>query len=367
MRVRWAGVLSAGFAVVALSGCLAVSGPTTLLEEASASDVNASGLIAGTRQVGPGGQTEAYVHDTETGTTTMLGTLGGWSSSASAVNDAGTVVGTAGGRAFVWDAEGGMRSIGTLPGYDCDDEPCEGTSTATDINEDGVIVGASTYYDSGFPVGAPFVYDAVNGLRELPVAAGPDGEASAINDAGIVVGWKEVYGPGSRAFAYDLNTGVETDLGTLGGEQATASDVNEAGLIVGYSQLAGAPSCVGFADWCQDTHAFVYDLATGTMTDLGSLAGATRSGAYAINDAGVVVGRSTTSPPQGCIGCLDRTSATVWEVGTAGRYEIVAGDGETDVVVTAINADGLVVGSTWDRAEQRSTAFTATAQVVAQP
>lgn len=360
-----------GVAVVALTGCLAVSGPTTLLEEASASDVNDHGLIVGTRVVGPGGQTEAYVHDPQTGTTTMLGTLNGWSSSASAINDAGTVVGTSGTRAFVWDAEGGMRSIGTLPGFECDDEPCEGWSSASDINEDGVIVGTSTFFDSGMPQGAPFVYDAVSGIRRLPIDAGPDGEATAINDAGTIVGWRSLYGPTgwrTRAFAYDLHTGAESDLGTLGGEQAIATDINEDGLIVGTSQIAGAPTCFSFSDACPDTHAFVHEPTTGAMTDLGTLLGATRSGASGINDAGVVVGRSTVTPAPSCGGCFDRTRATVWEVGTTGRYEIVVvDDDDDDVSAGAVNADGLVVGSTWDPIEKRSTAFTATARVVPDP
>lgn len=368
-------VVVLGMALVALSACLAVGPPTTLLTDARANDVNADGLVVGDRRVGSGPEFEAFVHDPATGVTTMLGTLGGSYSSATAVNDDGTVVGWSsteetGHRAFVWDPIGGMRSIGTLPGFDCEDEPCEGWSEAEDINEDGVIVGTSTYFESGMPIGAPFVYDAVGGIRMLPIDSGRDGAATAINDAGTIVGWRNTYGPTGwrvRAFSLDLHTAAVADLGTLGGEQAIASDINEDGLIVGTSQLAGAPTCSAFSDSCPDTHAFVHDPTTGAMTDLGTLLGATRSGAFGISDAGVVVGRSTASPAPSCGGCHDRTRATVWEVGTTGRYEVVGSDEDHDTTVAAVNAGGLVVGSTWDPIEQRPTAFTALVQVVPDP
>ncbi|GAA2050500.1 hypothetical protein GCM10009839_66240 [Catenulispora yoronensis] len=71
-----------------------------------------------------------------------------------------------------------------------------------------------------------------------------------------------------------------TDLGTLGGDLSVANGINNAGVVVGYSDLAS------FAE-----HGFRW--SAGTMTDLGTEAGADYSGANAINDAGQIAGDAT--------------------------------------------------------------------------
>ena len=74
-----------------------------------------------------------------TATMTDLGTLGGTSSSASAINERGQVTGsatTAGGdyHAFRWTASGGMQDLGTLGGT---------FSNASAINERGQVAGSA--------------------------------------------------------------------------------------------------------------------------------------------------------------------------------------------------------------------------------
>ena len=72
------------------------------------------------------------------------------------------------------------------------------------------------------------------------------------------------------------------DLGTLGGRSSAAYGINDQGVVVGSSVTRTG---VG--------HAFVW--TNGTMTDLGTLAGASASVAYDINEAGVIVGAAATA------------------------------------------------------------------------
>ena len=76
------------------------------------------------------------------------------------------------------------------------------------------------------------------------------------------------------------------DLGTLGGTFSIGAAINEAGQVVGRSTTSSFV-----------THAFVWDSENG-MTDLGTLGGAISS-ATAINEEGQVAGISGTSSGEG--------------------------------------------------------------------
>src|SRR4051812_44264560 len=67
-----------------------------------------------------------------------------------------------------------------------------------------------------------------------------------------------------------------TDLGTLGGATSSAADVNESGDVVGSSRTASG-----------QVHAFLWH--AGSMHDLGTLGGP-GSAATGLNDLGAVVG-----------------------------------------------------------------------------
>jgi probable HAF family extracellular repeat protein len=87
------------------------------------------------------------------GNITMLGSLGGSSSTAYKVNNLGQIVGQATnsagrGRAFIWDGNKGMRDLNSLV-----NEPDWVLNTAYDINDKGEIVGWGWYkggYDFAF-------------------------------------------------------------------------------------------------------------------------------------------------------------------------------------------------------------------------
>ncbi|MET8094401.1 hypothetical protein [Micromonospora sp. NPDC005220] len=172
-----------------------------------------------------------------------LGTLGGDSSFASAMNDRGDVVGraqAAGGtwRGFLWH-HGRMTDLGAF--------------TPTDVNDRGQVVG---YPDDG---SGGYVWDH-GVLRPL----GPSARPVAINDRGQVVGQTDA-GPilwtNGRARPLPLSD---------------VSDVNEHGQVSGGVFMP--PDGYHATRW-----------HSGRVTDLGA-GPFNRSNTYALNDHGWVIG-----------------------------------------------------------------------------
>lgn len=149
-----------------------------------------------------------------------LGTLGGQESSASAINDAGQIVGEAQAsngiyKAFLY-ANGTMYNLGSLGNADSE-------SVAHDINSYGHIVGSSELGpDDGWARRA-FLYTGTPGvdgqminldawLDEVNPVEGAKWvltEAYGINDSGLIVGYGSYYNGVSwatRAFLLDAST-----------------------------------------------------------------------------------------------------------------------------------------------------------------
>jgi probable HAF family extracellular repeat protein len=157
-----------------------------------------------------------------------LGTLGGGSSDAFAINRAGQVVGWAsttndGQHAFLYDGAG-MHDLGTLPGSHW--------SSALAINDAGQVVGQSYINSHGFRA---FLYDSA-GMHDL----GTWGLAYGINGLGQIVG--EADDTAQHAFLY--TGGAMTDLNSLlpansGWVLTEAHAINDAGQIVGLGTLNG--------------------------------------------------------------------------------------------------------------------------------
>src|SRR5206468_274992 len=159
-------------------------------------------------------------------------------------------------------------------------------------------------------------------LGTLP--GGRDSRALAVNDSGQVVGWSNQPSGQSLAFSWTPAGGM-IDLGTLGGPGSNALAVNANGQVVGESIVTLGVS----------NHAFSWTPAGG-MIDLGALGGLgifTQSVAFALNDAGQVVGRSTIT---GGSHAFSWTPAGgMIDLGTLGGTSTAA----------AVNANGQVVGS----------------------
>src|SRR6266516_388591 len=215
-------------------------------------------------------------------TTLDLGTLGGNTSVAAALNAAGHVAGgstTATGEehAFFWDGTT-MRDLGTLGGN---------SSEAFALNDAGQVAGESRPAPGACTVAGlcvhAFFWDGTT-MRDLGTLGGSLSTPSfllnaGLNAAGQVTGHSFTASNDQHAFFWDGTT--MRDLGTLGGKNSIGEALNAAGQVAGRSTTASG-----------DQHAFFWD---GTiMRDLGTLGGNLSVGG-ALNDASQVAGYSTTA------------------------------------------------------------------------
>ena len=165
-------------------------------------------------------------------------------SDGGAINNAGTVAGTNVDtlHATTYD-RGGLHDLGTLGG---------GTSFAKAINNAGEVVGYSAVDLPGDSAFHAFLYNARTGMTDLNSLGGlaPNyfSAATAINDRGQVAGYFGTSLEGeSSAFLFDSAFGL-MDLNDLvdpvsaaGWHLDSALGINNAGQIVGYGLLDGNP------------------------------------------------------------------------------------------------------------------------------
>lgn len=347
MRVRrnrsWFGLVGVlGAVVLAASGCLAVGTPTKLTDASYVYDVNASGVLVGGSLIPSPLGYLAFSYDPSTGTKVWLGGLGGTTSYAYGINDAGTIVGVAAlasgqSRAFRYTSGTGMTSIGVL-------SPPATTpwSSAADVNAAGTIVGQSNLETGANDATHAFAYDpSTSTMADLGTLGGTSSAATAINDAGVIVGWSDIAGDTARhAFAYDPSTKVMSDLGAFGGTGSVAEDINDLGQVVGsFDTGEDAPDCAGSFS-CPLSKGFVYDLGSDSLTVLPLATGFNSATAAGINDDGVIVGTATEVGIH-CSHCSDPSQATAWELGTTGVYALDPGQSYG----AAINDGGRAVGT----------------------
>ena len=215
---------------------------------------------------------------------------------ATAVNDAGVIVGQAGGHAFLWRS-GQMADLGTLPPSPIEDRPI---SLAFGLNAQSEVVGASGSFlpgpNDGLSYNGAFVYAGSIQVMLAPKQHGTwvqlfEGqEALGVNDAGVIVG-------ADRYRGFVFSNGQEKDV-LPAYRDSIAVAVNRSGEVVGYASNSdtgidetiedwdGArdPDTLGFDNLPMNGHAFSF--TSGKMHDLGGTA------AFAVNDAGTIVGKS---------------------------------------------------------------------------
>jgi probable HAF family extracellular repeat protein len=256
------GVLVSGGVIVDLG---TLGGPSS-----TAIALNDAGQVTGAVFPDSAGTQHAFLYSN--GVMTDVGILaGGTGSTGLAINSAGDVAGMAdngiGLSTLFKYSNGVMTDLGTLGG---------GYARPFAINSAGQITGFSYAWD-----GASRAFLHSNGvMTDLGALGGSSSGGYAINDAGQITG--EAYTPAETSHAFLYSNGVMTDLGTLGGTYSIGLAINRAGQVMGYSYLPGDV----------DVHAFLY--SCGSMKDLGTLGG-TMSTPFGINSRGQVVGDSYTT------------------------------------------------------------------------
>lgn len=144
------------------------------------------------------------------------------------VNGAGDIVGemreATGRRRAVMSRQGQVTELGTLGGTD---------SYATAVNEAGVVIGASLTAANEWH---GFVWRPGSGMRDLGTLGGRGSHAVALGRNGHVVGYADTADDAYHAFVHD---GARmTGLGTLGGRNSYATAVNAHGHVVGPAPAA---------------------------------------------------------------------------------------------------------------------------------
>ena len=274
--------------------------------------------LAGSFQTPPGTESHGFVG--AVGNFVPLGTLGGPSTVARAINVRGTSAGqsqvsSGAYHAFVAGFRSQLTDIGTLGGSE---------SWAYGINDSDVVVGGSGVTgDTG--VKKAFIYR--NGAIS-PLGATLGGEASFafdINNNDQVVGYADLPGTPGSSRAFLFANGATVNLGSLGG-RSVAYAINDAGVVVGDSALSGS----------SPLHAFRWE--SGVMRDLGTLGGANSSAAAISDTTGTVAGWAENAQGQ--------KHAVIWRDGAIIDLNtlILQGTGWELVAATGIGFDDAVIG-----------------------
>ena len=240
------------------------------------------------------------------------------------------------------------------------------TINPTALNNSGVVVGFSnvpTPNSNGVIVSSPHAFktgaNGAGGAQDMglmnPLPGTVAGTyARGINDSGLISGYGTTAVPAAstkanynHAFISDGKT--YTDIGTLGASTITLKSgtvtannsigygISNSGYVTGYGTNAqnGDTTAVNF-------HAFRFnsntEKALSGADDLGVLAGGTSSYGYAVNNAGMVVGKSTLGGTANYHAIRAVVGGAMQDVGSLG--------GNTEAL--AVNSAGTIVGDSFE-------------------
>jgi probable HAF family extracellular repeat protein len=175
-------------------------------------------------------------------------------------------------------------------------------SVATAMNDAGQVVGYAGDQAGPYANNTAFIYSSGT-IKHIPGATvGASGVGSsmamAINNQGLVTGYSTITGNIARAFIYNSATDAFSTIdNTISGLSASTNyygmGINASGSVVGFTSdtsISAAQMAIPYNN-VTNPHAFLYTNADG-MIDLGALGGTGYSQANAINNAGTIVGTS---------------------------------------------------------------------------
>jgi len=209
-------------------------------------------------------------------------------STAADINDSLQLTGSDGSGPWVYSAGTVTRLTGATP---------------VAINNTGVV--------AGYGANANFVNRAIrftNGAGTEVIFNDPNWLSKPttsiwtadINDSGLITGWYKDAGNLYQSYVVDTN-GTVTFIPNLGGAtpvNCQPTRISEANPTTGETWVAG--NCSG--------RAFIYELTSGTMTELANLPGASNLNVASVNSNGVAVG---TANLPGYV-----STAVMWPAGT---------------------------------------------------
>ncbi len=283
-----------------------------------------------------------------------LGTLGGSFSLAYSINNKGQISGTstlpgdAQQHSFLFK-DGKMVDVGTLGGPNSEsfsnvNNQTQDSGTAETAITDPNNENFCSFGTSPSLICLGFVWQ--NGtMSSLPAPGGNNGQAAAINDAGIVAGYGELAGtdpncPAPQVLQFRPVIWVNRHPLPLplyqGDSEGAAFWINNAGDVVGASGIC-APYDPRYALEIQPRHALLWH--NGKVIDLGNLGGSMQNAALAINGQQQIVGASDITGDT-------YQHAFLWQNGSMSDLGTLQGDVISAAV--AINDKGQVTGVSED-------------------
>jgi probable HAF family extracellular repeat protein len=257
----WLGLSLVVLASQAVASTLTITDLGTLGGSTSTGTaINNNGYAVGS-SLTSGGATDAFEYNPNTNSMTDLGVIAGQTSSvANGINNSQVVVGQSGTLAFE-DTGSGLVSLGT--------------GVANAINDSGVVIGS---IPNGTRNSFTVEWDASN--TRTTFFSTLNSQSQSINDSGHFVGAEGVTNGTFSQGYYADGTSTVTFTRSIG--SLIPNDVNNNNIIAG-----------------QDTfilhEAAIYTVATSSLTGLGFLSGTSSSTASGINSTGTVVGTSGTA------------------------------------------------------------------------